>query len=110
MVNALVAADSVLIPVQAAHLPVKGEQQLIKTINMARKRLNKKLRIEGILPTMVDYWTYFTKDIATTVHEVYENIGVFDVVISSTIKAVETSAIGVSIYYQHYPNVKVVKV
>ena len=107
-VNALVAADSVLIPVQAAYLPVKGLQQLIKTINMVRKRLNKKLRIEGILLTMVDYRTNFTKDIAATVHELYENIGVFDVVIPSSIKAVETSAIGASIY-QHCPNVKVAK-
>ena len=47
-VNALVAADSVLIPVQAANLPVKGLQQLIKTINMVKKRLNKKLKVEGI--------------------------------------------------------------
>jgi len=107
-VNALVAADSVLIPVQAAYLPVKGLQQLIKTINMVKKRLNKRLRIEGILLTMVDYRSNFTKDIARTVHELYENIGVFNVVIPSSIKAVETSAIGASIY-QHCPNVKVAK-
>ena len=60
-VNALVAADSVLIPVQAAYLPVKGLQQLIKTINMVKKRLNKKLSIEGILITMVDYRTNYAR-------------------------------------------------
>ena len=107
-VNALVAADSVLIPVQAAYLPVKGLQQLIKTINMVKKRLNKRLKVEGILLTMVDYRTNFTKDIAATVHELYESIGVFNVVIPSSIKAVETSAVGASIY-QHCPNVKVAK-
>jgi chromosome partitioning protein len=107
-VNALVAADSVLIPVQAAYLPVKGLQQLIKTINMVKKRLNKHLTVEGILLTMVDYRTNFTKDISATVHELYEHIGVFDVAIPSSIKAVETSAVGVSIY-QHCPNVKVAK-
>lgn len=42
-INALVAADSVLIPVQAAYLPVKGLEQLIKTILMVKKRLNRKL-------------------------------------------------------------------
>ena len=68
-VNALVAADSVLIPVQAAYLPVQGLQQLIKTINMVKKRLNKKLCVEGILLTMVDFRTKFTKDIAATVHQ-----------------------------------------
>lgn len=48
-INALVSSDSVLIPVQAAYLPVKGLQQLIKTISMVKKRLNRKLTIEGIL-------------------------------------------------------------
>lgn len=51
-INALACADSVLIPVQAAYLPVKGLQQLIKTIGRAKKQLNPKLRIEGILLTM----------------------------------------------------------
>lgn len=53
-INALACADSVLIPVQAAYLPVKGLQQLIKTIGRVKKQLNPKLRIEGILLTMVD--------------------------------------------------------
>ena len=48
-INALVAADEVIIPVQAAYLPVKGLQQLMKTINMVKRRLNKKLQIDGIL-------------------------------------------------------------
>ena len=43
-INALVAADEVIIPVQAAYLPVKGLQQLMKTINMVKRRLNKKLQ------------------------------------------------------------------
>ena len=52
-INALVAADSVLIPVQAAYLPVKGLQQLIKTISMVKRRLNRKLYIpeKGKSPT-----------------------------------------------------------
>jgi hypothetical protein len=50
----LACADSVLIPVQAAYLPVKGLQQLIKTIGRVKKQLNPKLKIEGILLTMVD--------------------------------------------------------
>lgn len=107
-INALVAADSVLIPVQAAYLPVKGLQQLIKTITMVKKRMNRKLRVEGILLTMVDYRTNFTKDISATVHELYENIGVFDVTIPSSVKAAETSALGSSVYI-HCPNVKVAK-
>ena len=48
-INALVAADEVIIPVQAAYLPVKGLQQLIKTINMVKRRLNKKLQSKNIV-------------------------------------------------------------
>ena len=56
-INALVASDAVLIPVQAAYLPVKGLQQLIKTISMVKKRLNRKLQIMGILLTTVEFRT-----------------------------------------------------
>ena len=62
-INALVSSDSVLIPVQAAYLPVKGLQQLIKTILTVKKRLNRKLAIEGILLTMVDFRTNYARDI-----------------------------------------------
>ena len=51
------ALDRVLIPVQAAYLPVKGLQQLIKTVAVVKKRLNKKLSIEGILITISDQLT-----------------------------------------------------
>lgn len=54
-INALVAADSVLIPVQAAYLPVKGLQQLIHTIAMVKKRLNRKLIFEGFF---LQWWTF----------------------------------------------------
>ena len=62
-INALVAADEVIIPVQAAYLPVKGLQQLMKTINMVKRRLNKKLQIDGILLAMVDYRTKIARNI-----------------------------------------------
>ena len=54
-----------LVPVQAAYLPVKGLQQLIKTVSVVKKRLNKKLSMMGILITMVDYRTNYAKDIAS---------------------------------------------
>ena len=68
-INALVAANTVLIPVQAAYLPVKGLQQLIKTISMVKKRLNKRLKIEGIVLTMVDFRTNYAKDISAKLKE-----------------------------------------
>ena len=53
-INAVAAADSILIPVQAAYLPVKGLEQLIKTIGKVKRQINPRLEIEGILMTMVD--------------------------------------------------------
>ena len=104
-----VAADSVLIPVQAAYLPVKGLQQLIHTIAMVKKRLNRQLVFEGILLTMVDFRTNYAKDVAGKVREAYgEKIEIFDTVIPMSVKAAETSAEGVSIF-SHCLNGKVAK-
>lgn len=54
MINVLASSDSVIIPVQAAYLPVKGLQQLIRTIGRGKRQLNPKLEIEGVVITMVD--------------------------------------------------------
>lgn len=106
-INALVASDSVIIPVQAAYLPVKGLQQLIKTISMVKRRLNRRLQIEGILLTMVDFRTNYAKDISSKVKETYgTNIPIFESVIPVSVKAAEASAEGISIY-GHCSNCKV---
>ena len=98
-INALVCADSVLIPVQTAYLPVKGLQQLIKTIGRVKRQLNPNLQIEGILLTMVDNRTNYAKDISRQVNEAYSaSVNVFDVEIPMSVKAAEISAEGSSIY------------
>ena len=98
-INALVAADRVLIPVEAAYLPVKGLQQLIKTIGRVHRKLNPELSIMGILFTKVDRRTNFAKDIAAQIREVYGNkIHIFANCIPMSVKAAETTAEGKSIY------------
>ena len=98
-INALACSDSVLIPVQAAYLPVKGLEQLIKTIGRVQRRLNKNLRIEGILLTMVDARTNYARDISQLVIDTYSNqIGVFHTCIPLSVRAAEISAEGSSIY------------
>lgn len=98
-INALVAADDVIVPVQAAYLPVKGLQELIKTISTVKKRLNKKLSIEGILITMVDYRTNYAKDITALLQENYgASIGLMKSYIPFSVKVAEASAEGISIY------------
>ena len=61
--NALTAADKVIIPVQVHFLPVKGLEQLLKTVNKVKRQLNPKLQIGGILLTMVEGRSSFSKDI-----------------------------------------------
>ena len=98
-INALACADSVLIPVQAAYLPVKGLQQLIKTISRVKKQLNPKLKIEGILLTMVDNRTNYARDISLMVYDTYSaNIKVFATEIPMSVRASEVCVEGSSIY------------
>ena len=98
-INALACADSVLIPVQASYLPVKGLQQLIKTIGRVKRQLNPKLKIEGILLTMVDNRTNYAKDICSMVNEAYSSsVKVFNTEIPLSVRAAEVSAEGSSIY------------
>ena len=106
-INAFACADSILIPVQAAYLPVKGLEQLIKTIGKVKRQINPKLGLEGILMTMVDSRTNYARDISTMLREAYgSQIRIFENNIPMSVRAAETSAEGVSIY-QHDPKGKV---
>lgn len=98
-VNALASADTVLVPVQAAYLPVKGLQQLIKTIYTVKRRLNSDLAIEGILFTMVDRRTLYAKEIMAEDNEAYgKTIPVFSIEIPVSVRASETSMVAKNIY------------
>jgi len=106
-VNALAAADSVIIPVQAQYLPVKGLEQLLQTIHKVRKQINPKLKIDGVLLTMVDNRTNFAKDIGSLLRETYGgSMKVFSAEIPHSVRAAETSAEGKSIF-AHDPKGKV---
>ena len=106
-INALAAADSALIPVQAQYLPAKGLEQLLQTINKVRRQINPRLRIEGILMTMTDSRTSFGKEIDALVRQAYGGkIKVFAQGIPRSVRAAETSAEGRSIY-AHDPKGKV---
>jgi ATPases involved in chromosome partitioning len=98
-VNALAAADSVIIPVQAQYLPAKGLEQLLLTINKVRRQINPRLKIDGILLTMVDNRTNYAKEISTLLREAYgTKLKVFNHDIPHSVRAAETSAEGKSIY------------
>lgn len=96
-----------LVPVQAAYLPVKGLQELIKTIGKVKRQLNPNLTIEGILLTMVDSRTNYAREIIEMLRDAYGNsVKIFDHSIPFSVRAAEISAEGVSIF-KHDPKGKV---
>lgn len=98
-INALAAADSVLIPTQANYLSAKGLELLMTTIAKIKKKINKKLTIEGVLLTMVDGRTNLAKNVSELLRTDYgQYIKIFDTEIPSSIKAQETAMHGKSIY------------
>ena len=106
-VNALAAADQAIIPVQASYLSAKGLEQLLNTINKVRRQINPKLRIEGILLTMVAARTNDAKDISQLIRDIYGGkIRVYDTDIPRSVRAAEISAEGKSIF-AHDPKGKV---
>ena len=98
-VNALTAANEVIIPVQAHFLPAKGLEQLMKTVSKVKRHINPKLKIGGILLTMLDSRTNFAKEISSLIRDTYgKNLKIFKAEIPMSIRAAETSASGKSIY------------
>ncbi len=91
-VNALTAADSVLIPLQCEYLAMRGLQLLLKTIKKIKSKLNPRLEILGILGTMYNARTIHSREV---MEEVRASFGeqVFDVVIRDTIKFAEAPVV-----------------
>ena len=98
-INALTAADSVIIPVQAQFLPAKGMTQLMKSIDMVRNHTNDKLKIGGIVMTLVDGRTNLAKEVIDTIRMKYGmQIRIFDTQIPVAVKAAEATKAGQSIF------------
>ena len=106
-INAMAAADTLLIPVQTSYLPAKGLEQLLQTVNKVRRQINPKLKIEGILLTMVDARTNDAKEISELIRNAYGGkIKVYDTEIPRSVRASEISKEGTSIF-KHDPGGKV---
>lgn len=98
-INALAAADSVVIPTQPHYLSAKGLELLLRSVSKVRRQINPKLRIDGILMTMVMSRTNISKEITASVKSAYgQKIKVFDSEIPHSIRAVEATAEGKSIF------------
>lgn len=95
-INALTAADEVLIPLQCDYLAMKSANLLIRTINKIQTRLNRKLKIGGILATMYDSRTIHAKDIFSAIKNTFGEL-VFNTIIKYTVRLKETPIGGESI-------------
>ncbi|GGS59153.1 ParA family protein [Actinokineospora fastidiosa] len=92
-VNALAAADGVLIPLECEFFSLRGVALLIDTIDKVRERLNPKLDITGILATMFDPRTLHSREVMARVVEAFGET-VFDTVINRTVRFPETTVAG----------------
>ena len=92
-VNALTAADSVLVPIQCEYYALEGLSQLLSTIDLVRDNLNPRLRLAGVLLTMYDARTTLSSDVAA---EVRRHLGtnVFETVVPRSVRLAEAPSYG----------------
>jgi chromosome partitioning protein len=95
-INALTAADSVIVPVQCEYLSLRGLIQLENTLSMIRENLNPDVRIRGILPTMFDGRTLHSREAVEILQENFGNL-VFETRIRKTIRYAEAPVKGTSV-------------
>jgi len=95
-VNALAAADQVIIPLQCEFLATRGLTLLLQTLNRIQGRLNRDLRVAGILPTMFDGRTTHANEVLQELRANFPG-QVYDIVVKHTVKLKESPAAGLSI-------------
>jgi len=95
-INALTAAEGVIVPVQCEYLSLRGLLQLERTLEMIRENINPRVKIKGILPTLLDSRTIHGRE---SIEVLRENFGplVFDTVVRKTIKFAEAPVQGSSV-------------
>jgi chromosome partitioning protein len=95
-INALAAADQVIIPMQCEFLATRGLTLLLRTLSKVQSRLNRDLRVAGILPTMFDGRTVHANEVLSEIKASFPG-QVFDVVIKDSVRVKESPAAGLSI-------------
>ena len=108
-INSLAAADEVLIPVEASYLPIKGLQKLLQTVGKIRRQINPKLKIGGIVFTMVSIRTCEARENMGILREGYgDKVRIFDTFIPASVRMKECCKEGKSIY-KYAPNTPVAR-
>ena len=92
-VNALTAADGVIIPLECEYYALRGMAQLMRSIGIVQERLNPRLHVDGIVATMFDRRTLHGREVLATVEEAFGN-KLFDTVVRKTIRFAEAPVAG----------------
>lgn len=95
-INALTCADSVLIPIQCEFYALEGVSQLINTIQLVKKSLNKNLDIEGVIMTMFDYRTNLSNEVLKEVQKYFKD-KVYKTTIPRNVRLAEAPSFGLPI-------------
>jgi len=98
--NSLVAADSIIIPIQTHYYALLGMRQLLRTLKMVREEVGHTVEILGVLPTMYDSRTNISKEIVQGIKDFFGD-KVFQTTIHFNIKLVESSMVGVPLFIHH---------
>lgn len=98
--NALVACDGIIIPIQTHYYALVGMRQLLRTVRMVRDEVGHQVEIVGVLPTMFDARTSLSKEILAGIHEFFPD-QVFQTTIHFSIKLVESSMAGVPLFLRN---------
>jgi chromosome partitioning protein len=97
--NALAVADQVIIPVATDYLALKGLSSLLETINSVQRRINRKLRVAGVVLTLADMRLSHTREVIELVKRrtAAEDLRLFDTIIRSSARAKEAPVVGKSV-------------
>ena len=95
-INAMTAADTVIVPIQCEFYALEGLSQLIYTINMIKKKLNKNLEIEGVVFTMYDSRNNLSEEVVENVRENLDEI-IYDTVVPRNVRLAEAPSFGLPI-------------
>ena len=98
-INALASCDEIIIPVQGEYLAAKGMGHLLKTVNRVRKQINPKLKIGGVLLTLVDNRTNLPKDVRKALNENYgQFVKIYNAEIPKAVNSAKSTSTGRSIF------------
>ena len=97
-VNAMTAADTVLVPIQCEYYALEGLSQLIHTVNLIKQKLNKKLQLEGIVFTMYDSRNRLSKEVVENVQQNLEE-NIYKTIIPRNVRLAEAPSYGMPVIF-----------